>query len=55
MTEVNKGLGDEFAETSVEHEFNLTHTNGMQFKPLVDNFNEELTQLKVFDATNLLF
>ena len=39
-TTVYKGLGDELAATSLSHVFNLTHTNGMQFSPLVENQNK---------------
>ena len=49
-----KGIEDELDESGEQYEFGNDHTNGMQFRPLVDNFNQELSHLHVYDSTNLL-
>ena len=54
-TTIYKGMEDELDQRQKEYFFNETSTNGMQFRPTIDNGNEQLDELKVFDAGNLLF
>ena len=44
-----QGLDDDLYTTSAEYLINETYTNGMQFKPQIDNQNSKLNELKVFD------
>ena len=41
--------------TNTGYEFGELYTNGMQFRPLVDNENEVLESLHIFDHEHLLF
>ena len=54
LSTVHMGLDNELDATSIEHMFDDSHSNGMQFEPSVDNNNNILSQIKVVDATNLL-
>lgn len=50
-----QGHDDDLYTTSPEYLINETYTNGMQFKPQIDNQNSKLNELKVFDISNLMF
>ena len=50
-----KGKDGELDATSEGNLFNKTHTNGMQFKPIIFNSNEQLEVLQVFDPSHLMF
>ena len=50
-----QGHDDDLYTTSPENLINETYTNGMQFKPQIDNQNSKLNELKVFDQENLMF
>ena len=49
------GHDEDLYTTSPEYLINETYTNGMQFKPQIDNQNARLNELKVFDMSNLMF
>ena len=44
-----KGYEGEF-DLSTDYQFNSKRTNGMQFRPMVDNANKWLDDLQIFDA-----
>lgn len=48
------GIGDENEPTGEDYIFGDQHTNGMQFTPIINNNNNLLSDIKVFDATNLM-
>ena len=52
---IYKGLDDELTPTSGYNMLNETHTNGMQFRPAVYNFNKPLDKLYIFDPSLLMF
>ena len=51
---VYKGYSNE-SNLTHEYYFNASHTNGMQFMPMIYNGNQYLDALKVFDQGNLMY